>query len=230
MNTPSSTLPIRHHPRARHVAAVLAAWSLLVVSTAVWAQATPEAAAVLPNTTTEWIAGAPRWHGEGTAHSAVEMDLRQPVPRLGGAPADEASAVQLRLVRWAPAGAHSAMGLSVGVGAIQSPNGAAPPWNGDARNFRTAVLPEVGVRLRTPWRQDRRVDAGAWGAYDTSAGTPADQRRSYNARVELQFRESRNKFGIDLSSRAFGMQLSSNSQMLLRSKHGGPMLYYRAKW
>jgi hypothetical protein len=231
MNT-SSTPLARSHPRMRHAAAVLAALSLLTVSTSVWAEAGHDTLAVLPNSSAEVPTGPAHWRsGREHARATVEVDSRQPAVRLDSAPWSDPSTVQVRYVQWSPAaGSKAAVGLSMGVGAVQGAPTQAMLRTTDPRAGGTTVVPEVGVRMRTGWRSDRRVDVGAWSAYDASANTPAALRRSYNARVELQFRENKSKFGIDLPSGAFGMQLSANSQLQLRSKHGGPMVYYRSKW
>ncbi|MED5621502.1 hypothetical protein [Ideonella sp. BN130291] len=231
MNTPSTALA-HSHPRLRHVAAVLAALSLLVVSTAVWAEPGRDALATLPSTSAEVPTGPTQWRTDREqARAAVEVTSRQPAVRADAAPWNDTSSVQVRYVHWAPtAGNRAAVGLSMGMGAVQNGLARSPVGYVDPRTAGTTLVPEVGVRLRTNWLGDRRVDVGAWSAYDASANTPASERRSYNARVELQFRENKSKLGFDMRSGAFGMQLSSTSQLQLRTKHGGPMVYYRSKW
>jgi hypothetical protein len=231
MNT-SSTALAHSHPRLRHVAAVVAALSLLVVSTAVWAEPGGDALAALPSASAEVPTGPTHWRTDrDQPRAAVEVTSRQPVARLDSAPWNDASSVQVRYVHWSPAaGNRAAVGLSMGMGAVQNGQARSPVGYVDPHSAGTTLVPEVGVRMRTNWQSDRRVDVGAWSAYDASANTPANERRSYNARVELQFRESKSKLGFDMPSGAFGMQLSSTSQLQLRSKHGGPMVYYRSKW
>jgi hypothetical protein len=213
--------------RARHVLGVIAALSLLVVSTAVWAEpglghgADPSSA--LPTASAEVPAVSP-WHAPGAApRASLEVDTRQPT-----APWDDQASWRLRYVRWAPAGG-GALGLSMGVGGTQPVNAALPPALRDPR-APTSLAPELGVRWRSSWAANRRVDVGAFGSYDDSAALPVAERRSYNARVELQFRENRSKFGFDSGNKALGLQLSGASRVMLRARHGGPMVYYRSTW
>lgn len=178
----------------------------------------------VPAASTEMSSSPIRGRGGDMTRASLEMEGRSPA----GPWSDNAN-WRLRYVRWSAASERSSLGISMGVDAIQPllPRGA-PSAMLDARN--AAVMPEVGVRWRSSWQSNRRVDVGAFGAYDASANTPQDERRAYNARVELQFREGRSKLGFDMPHGALGMQLSGNSQMLLRARHGKPVLYYRAKW
>jgi hypothetical protein len=153
----------------------------------------------------------------------VELNAR---PTLQ--PWNDGTAWQMRVVRWAPAGSSS-LGVSMGVGATQAPPAGPYALQPDPRG--NALVPEVGVRWRSPWQANRRMDVGAYGSYDASAAALAqNERRSYNARVELQFREGRSKFGFDVPHGALGLQVGHDSQVMLRSRHGGPMVYYRSKW
>ena len=117
----------------------------------------------------------------------------------------------------------------MGVGATQPVNAPLAAVMHDPRMPAT-VTPELGVRWRSAWAANHRVDVGAFSSYDSRAALAEDERRSYNARVELQFRENRSKFGFDTSNKAFGLQLSGTSRVMLRAKHGGPMVYYRSTW
>jgi hypothetical protein len=204
-----------------------AALSLLVVSTAVWAEAGlgrgGDPATALPTASAEIAAGA-RWRQPDVPpRASLEIDTRQPA-----GPWDDQASWRLRYVRWAPAGG-GAVGLSMGVGATQPVNAPLAAVLRDPRAPAT-LAPEVGVRWRSAWAANHRVDVGAFGAYDNGAALAEDARRSYNARVELQFRENRSKFGFDTGSKAFGLQLSGTSRVMLRAKHGGPMVYYRSTW
>ena len=217
------------HERARHVVAVLAALSLLLVSTAAVAVDTPEGPSALPTAQAELPTGPARWRADTVPpRAAVEVASRQPLA-AATAPWSDPSSTRVRYVQWGRAGDDAALGLSLGVSSWQRGSRAAP-WGATPDTLNTALRPEVGLRWRSGWRADRRVDVDAWGAYDPSPLTPATERRSFNARVELQFRDNRPRLGFDGSRGALGLQLSSNSQMLLRAKHGGPMLYYRARW
>ncbi len=216
--------------RVRHLCGVLAALSLLLVSTT--AQAEPglgrgaEPAQALPTQSGEVVAArAPRWQGpDAPPRASLEVDTRKP-----SGPWDDGASWRLRYVRWAPAGS-AAVGVSMGVAGSQQAGLQPPPMALAEPRPQPALVPEVGVRWRSSWQSNRRVDVGAFSSYDGSKATPDDERRLYNARVELQFRENRNKFGFDIGQKAFGLQLSGNSRLMLRAKHGGPMVYYRSTW
>lgn len=183
---------------ARHLLALLAALSLLLVSTAVWA----EPAAVR----------------DALPRASLEFDRSVPTPGVDG------TDTHLGVVHWAAPANRGSLGLSVGVGAWQP---SALPGQADSAVRWT---PEIGVRWRSAWRENHRVDVGAYGGYAAASGLPADERRDFNTRVELQFRNSHSRFGFDGASRALGLQLGAHSQMMLRTRHGGPMLYYRSQW
>jgi hypothetical protein len=183
--------------RVGHMLALLAALSLLAVSTAAWA---------------DRIAG----------RSTVEFDTTPARPWNDG------SALQMRYVRWAPAG-HAALGVSMGLGAAQAPPAGPYALQPDAHGT-VGLAPEVGLRWRTSWQENRRIDVGAYGSYDASTTVAQNERRAYNARVELQFRDGRSKLGFDIPHGALGLQVGHDSQVMLRSRHGGPMVYYRSKW
>lgn len=185
----------------------------------------------LPNRSAELPWGAWRASEGAAPRATVEVDRHVPAgsaTRLAAPALDtpgDPSSVTVRYVRWAPASHGSTVGVSVGL-ASETPQAApfaAPP-------AAAHVQPQLGVRWRSDWHARRRVDVAAWGAYDPSSSTPLAERRSYNARVELQFKAAKRAMGMDFSHAALGLQLSSKSQMLLRANHGGPMVYYRTQW
>ncbi|MEW6706869.1 MAG: hypothetical protein AB1430_18640 [Pseudomonadota bacterium] len=188
--------------RLRHLCGVIAALSLLLVSTTAHAE--------------------PRLQRVGEQAPRATLEIVQ-TPRAGSA--DAQGQWHLQVVRWA---GSRGLGLSMGMGA--TPAAHPHPYALHDRQAAPALVPEVGLRWRTGWQANRRLDLGAYGSFDPSAATPDDERRAYNARVELQFRESRSKFGVDLGNRALGLQLSGSSRLMLRAKHGGPMVYYRSTW
>jgi hypothetical protein len=204
--------------RMRHLLGVAVALSLLVVSTAVWA----DPVAVLPSASAE--VAAERGPGAATApRASVEVATRAPA-----GPWNDGS-WQLRYVRWASAGGGN-LGVSLGVGAAAPPGAVDPyaPYAPARAHGAGPLVPEVGVRWRSGWQDNRRVDLCAFRGYDTSPAA-LDERRSYNARVELQFREASSKLGFDARG-ALGLQLSGSTKLMLRAKHGGPMVYYRSTW
>jgi len=162
--------------------------------------------------------------------ATVEVDSRRAAP-TGGAlfpAAEPAQQLRMRYVHWADSGQQAALGVSVGVGVQRMGTPTALPAS-LMPAATTTMAPEVGVRWRSGWRGDRRVDVDAWRSFEAAPGQAlrAEQSR-YNARVELQFREA--KSNLDLAKGALGFQMSSKSQISLRAKKGGPMVYYRSQW
>lgn len=213
-----------------HSACCLAVTAIAATVAPAWADDAAVGVAALPNRSVEvpWNSGRP--NPAQAPRATVEVDSHLPAagsslaPPLASLPTDKRS-VSVRYVRWAPAGRAGAVGVSMGV-AAETP--AAQPFAVPTDTGR--AQPQLGVRWRTDWHAQHRVDVAAWGAYDPSANTPLAERRSYNARVELQFQAAKRAMGMDFSHAALGMQLSSKSQMLLRANHGGPMVYYRTQW
>lgn len=153
--------------------------------------------------------------------STLELDTRRSV-----AAAAAEDRWRMRYVRWSDT-QSAAVGVSVGVG-LQRLTPAMPL---DAQRPASQMAPEVGVRFRTDWRQDRRVDVDAWRSYERPLpGEDAERGPSHHARVELQFRQPKDANGLDVPRGAFGIQTGQNSQWVLRAKRGGPMVYYRARW
>jgi hypothetical protein len=233
MSTSSSVsrTPSHSAERARHVAGLIAALSLLVVSTAVWA-ADPAQQAIVPDARAEAPLRSPQWQSAQPARSTIDVDVRQTGPRwsaLEGAPqlqpAAESPLTRMRVVRWAQLGnSSSSLGVSMGVANASGPSFTSLTPGAPSNR----AVPELGLRWRTQWNPEHRLDVDAWRSYDPAAPT-ADQRQTYNARVELQFM-NRKSMGLDLPHGAFGLQMSANSQMVLRAHHGGPMIYYRRRF
>jgi hypothetical protein len=121
------------------------------------------------------------------------------------------------------------VGLALGVDTPRSPWADGRNGNGNG-NISTV---DLGVRWRSAPVNQRRIDIAAFrqvnqpqDAYSmvNSAGQPM-----YSARVEMQFQSARFG-GLTPELGAIGMQLNSGGKVVLRTKRGGPMLYYRAKF
>jgi hypothetical protein len=154
--------------------------------------------------------------------ATLEVDSRRQV-----VPAAAEDRMRVRVVRWSDTPEAAAVGVSLGVGVRQ----VTPALPAQAQRPISQMSPELGVRFRTGWRQDRRVDVDAWRSYERpAAGTATEPGPSNNARVELQFRQPKDANGLDVPRGAVGIQTSANSQWVLRAKRGGPMVYYRARW
>jgi hypothetical protein len=177
-----------------------------------------------------------------TPRTTLEIDARgtpalQP-PSFDGAstapawnaPANDPGHLGVRVVRWSPAGPAGAVGVSLGFsGGLQS---AVAPVPGALPVAPQPLRPELGVRWRSDWSGAHRVDVAAWRAGGEAAADSAntDPAALYNARVELQFRDAKRAMGFDLPQGAFGVQLQGGGHLMLRARHGGPMLYYRRQW
>ncbi|MDB5850977.1 MAG: hypothetical protein JWP29_4729 [Rhodoferax sp.] len=130
---------------------------------------------------------------------------------------------RLEVSGWSHAPQQSAMALALGV---DTPSG---PWV----DSRGGAAVDVGLRWRSAPLHLRRIDVVAFrrvsqpqDAYTliNSADQPI-----YAARVEMQFQSA--KFGgLTPELGAIGMQLTGGSKVVLRTKRGGPMVYYRSRF
>jgi len=131
---------------------------------------------------------------------------------------------------WLTPGRPSSLGLSMGLrangDALPHPYGMQPP----------AWQPDLGVHWRTRLSGTARLDFAAWARIPQ--GSPArdamgliwqDEPEPFGARIELQWKSSRTR-GLAPEYGAIGLQLDNSSRLLLRARHGGPMVYYRAKF
>ena len=134
--------------------------------------------------------------------------------------------LRLEISSWSHPPQQSAMGLALGVDSASS------SWS----ETRSGSFVDVGVRWRSAPVNQRRIDVVAFrrlnqpnqpqDAYTliNTAGEPI-----YSARVEMQFQSA--KFGgLAPELGAIGMQLNGGGKVVLRTKRGGPMVYYRAKF
>jgi hypothetical protein len=134
--------------------------------------------------------------------------------------------LRLEISSWSHPPQQSAMGLALGVDTASS------GWTEN----RSGSFVDVGVRWRSAPVNQRRIDVVAFrrlnqpnqpqDAYTliNTAGEPI-----YSARVEMQFQSA--KFGgLAPELGAIGMQLNGGGKVVLRTKRGGPMVYYRAKF
>jgi hypothetical protein len=235
-------LPFRSRPSARHAGRRRALW-LWVVAGSLLALAAPvvygqDGTLNVPAPTVE-VPLTVRPHAlalgaSGLPRASMEIDGRpgtgsslaaSVLPRIAGDERFDPGSVRVHYVRWAPAGRAGSVGVSLGLAS----DGLAPRSDA-AFGEPGRTRPEVGVHWRSRWTGERRVDVAAWSALDGGGSAASPDRRDYNARVELQFQAAKRAMGFDVPRGAFGMQLSSHSQMLLRAHHGGPMVYYRTQW
>jgi len=133
---------------------------------------------------------------------------------------------------WLTPDQPASLGVTLGV---LSGGGAEPGAGG--RGSTTAPLAyDLGVRWRSRLQQRVHLDVQAWtrapqpfAAHDALGMVWSREPASVGTRLEVQWKPSRTgrlvpEFG------AIGVQLQGDARLLLRAKHGGPMVYYRAKF
>ena len=161
-------------------------------------------------------------------------------PALAGAPVEISGSTdpldtlgesqRLDVTRWMPPGRAGSFGFSLGM---------ALPAQADLRPHTTAMAPwgtDVGVRWRAPLGSGRHLDMAAWARTNRPGQEPDAmgmiwhrEQSSYGTRLEVQWSTSRTR-GLVPEFGAIGLQLESGSRLVLRTKRGGPMVYYRTKF
>lgn len=130
----------------------------------------------------------------------------------------------LSITRWRPWG-DSALGVSLGVPLAGTPS--------------TAPAPEA-LQLSLHWRSRPRGrwqwGLSGWADWPAmSTGAPGSDARfgpehaAYTAQVEVQWQSARYG-GLIPEYGAIGVQLQGGSRLMLRARHGGPMIYYRVRF
>lgn len=170
----------------------------------------------------------------------LELNTHVP-PRLDN-PDGPFSTTRLDITGWPrqDAGARSAIGLSLG---LNLPRGTVPdsrPGAAQEARLGQSAAPDaryqqsvdLGVRWRSSLDSSRRIDVSAWRrvtpAPDAISLINSAQPDIYGTRVEMQFTARKSALVPELG--AIGMQLSSGAKLSLRTRHGKPMLYYRARF
>lgn len=147
------------------------------------------------------------------------------------APPQAHAPLRVDATQWLPAGSSSSLGFSLGgMRSAQAEGAGAHP------QLNTAWEPTVGVHWRSQLSGSTRLEIGTWARAPYASRTPDAQSMiwmnspsPYGARLELQWAAPR-LGGLLPEFGAVGLQLEGNSQLLLRSRAGGPMLYYRSKF
>lgn len=144
-----------------------------------------------------------------------------------GAPNAGAGGARMEVTGWYDTPQVASVGLALAIG--NAAPAVAPP--GLERRHRSVV--DMGVRWRSPSWEQRRIDIAAYRRFGPSSDAytlihSADQ-PLYAARVEMQFK-SVPFGGLTTELGAIGMQLEGGGKVVLRSKRGGPMVYYRSSF
>lgn len=138
--------------------------------------------------------------------------------------------VRVDVTGWLTPARRNSLGLSMGLHATD--NALLHPYGTTAPSWQ----PDLGVHWRTQLDGQKQLDFSAWArlpgdapARDAMGLIWEDGQQHYGARVELQWKSSRTG-GLMPEYGAIGVQLDNSSRLLLRARHGGPMIYYRAKF
>lgn len=120
---------------------------------------------------------------------------------------------------------RSALGLSVG---MTSPSGTMvpPPFTANS----TSV--DLGLHWRYTLDANYRLDVTAWRRMVPADTLSLVQTREpmYGARVEMRIGPAPIKSGLVAERGFIGFQLESGARIVVRKRHGGPMIYYRTKF
>ena len=159
--------------------------------------------------------------------SGLSMSSTSRWDQRNDGPRDTGTTLQrMEISSWSHPPQQSAMGLALGVDTASG---------GFAEN-RSGSYIDVGVRWRSAPVNQRRIDVVAFRRLN-QPNQPQDaytlinsgDQPAYSARVEMQFQSA--KFGgLAPELGAIGMQLNGGGKVVLRTKRGGPMVYYRAKF
>ena len=127
---------------------------------------------------------------------------------------------------WLFADRPSSLGMTLGVLSASGASGA-----------QSAPLAyDLGLRWRSRLQQRIHLDVQAWAHSPQRPGAPdalgmvwAREPASVGTRLEVQWKASRTG-GLVPEFGAIGVQLQGDAKLLLRARHGGPMVYYRTKF
>ncbi len=140
------------------------------------------------------------------------------------------TALRVDVTRWMAAGPSSRLGLSLGIASQTRPLAPAlatgePLWE-----------PTLGVRWRTPLGNGLQLDLSTWARTPYRSQPPGamdmiwlNRQPTYGTRVEVQWNSPR-LGGLLPEFGAIGVKLEGDSQLLLRTRAGGPMVYYRTRF
>ncbi|KAF1046958.1 MAG: hypothetical protein GAK38_02175 [Xylophilus sp.] len=143
------------------------------------------------------------------------------------------ASTRIELSGWTADARQHGVGVAMGV---TSPAAGADAATLHYRRVEPAL--DLGLRWRSAPASGHRIDIAAWRRLhpEPDAYTLVHTRGSafgdsgattYSARVETQFSRARGR-GIAPELGAVGFQMNSGAKLVLRSKRGGPMVYYRS--
>ncbi|PWW49040.1 hypothetical protein [Melaminivora alkalimesophila] len=127
---------------------------------------------------------------------------------------------------WLTPQRRSSLGLSLGLVSDQA----------GVRGGNAPLAYDLGVRWRSRLQERVHLDLHAWSrtpqslaAHDAMGMIWMREPGQIGTRLEVQWKASRTG-GLIPEFGAIGVQLQGDAKLLLRARHGGPMVYYRAKF
>ncbi|SDL93826.1 hypothetical protein SAMN05428957_101200 [Oryzisolibacter propanilivorax] len=127
---------------------------------------------------------------------------------------------------WLTPDRPSSLGVTLGVLSASDP--------GNRQGSAAALAYDLGLRWRSRLEQRVHLDVQAWArtpqpAFDAITMIWSREPASVGTRLEVQWKASRTR-GVVPEFGAIGVQLQGDAKLLLRARHGGPMVYYRTKF
>ena len=135
--------------------------------------------------------------------------------------------------RWGVSSGRSALDVGVGAGAYRLQSGAdgfgAMPYAGTGFNAdgrRDAIVPTFSVGMRHSLSDQHRIDLYASGTASLASAAAGE---FYTAKVKVEWLPTKNS-GFGFEQAAANMRFGANSNLMLRVRGGGAMVYYRSKF
>ncbi len=163
----------------------------------------------------------------GVAPDSLTLRLREDAALFSsGASPALAHARYSEATGWLSPDKPSSIGLTLGVlsaGAVES-SPAAPLAYDLGLRWRTRLEPRVHLDIQAWTRTSSRI-----ATHDAMGMIWAREPAGVGTRLEVQWKASRTG-GLIPEFGAIGVQLQGDARLLLRARHGGPMVYYRTRF
>ena len=171
-----------------------------------------------------------QWGGASVAQRRTALDgAARPETGALSAPAAQATDVSYR---WGLGTARGAVDVGIGASAYRvrfaDSLGMQPARSSlagpGAESRRDALVPTLSVGLRHSLSDGQRLSVYAGGSASVS---PASVGEFYATKVKVEWLPTRNS-SIGFEHAAVNMRFGPTSNIALRVRHGGPMIYYRS--
>jgi len=172
-----------------------------------------------------------RW----TESAAGSRNLSVDRPALADAGSRGRSGVEVTGLsyRWGVTSGRNTVDVGLGAGAYRLRSGAdglgAMPYAGtgfSADGRRDAIVPTFSVGMRHSLSDQHRIDVYASGTASLASSAVGE---FYTAKVKVEWLATKNS-GFGFEQAAANMKFSANSNLMLRVRGGGAMVYYRSKF